>query len=59
MTNREKLTQMSNYEITEKMCHMIECSYCPFEEECYNLDDVLPMNGFFKWLENKAEEDND
>lgn len=30
----------------------------PFEEECYSLDDVLPMNGFLKWLEEEMEEDN-
>lgn len=59
ITNREKLVKMSNYEIAEEMCHKIECSYCPFEEECYSLDDVLPMNGFLKWLEEEVEEDND
>lgn len=59
MTNRKRLSQMGNYEIAEEMCHKIECSYCPFEEECYNPDDVLPMNGFFKWLEEETEEDNE
>jgi len=56
MTNRDWLAKIGNYEIAEEMCKKIECSYCPFEEECYNLDDVLPMNGFFKWLEAEKEE---
>ena len=58
MTNREKLSKMSNQEIAEILCkaHDINCPFCPARDLCG--PDGIPANGFVKWLELEAEEES-
>ena len=55
MTNREKLAQMSNWELGEFICnHHTFCVNCIAQDICgRNI-----VNGMKIWLESEAEEDN-
>lgn len=58
MTNREKLAQMSNWELAEYICsYCVECYSCVGEELCEFGQGH--GNGLRKWLDAEAEEDNE
>lgn len=66
MTNREKLNSMTNEEIAEKLCYLVElvadaaghdaagCLYCPVSKLCR-----YGKPGFIEYLEKEAEETKD
>lgn len=65
MNNREKLNSMTNKEIAEKLCYLVElvadamdhddgCNYCPVRKLCR-----YGKAGFIEYLEQKAEESAD
>lgn len=59
MTNRKKLSRMSNQEIAKILCktYNLGCSSCPACELCE--PNGIPANGLAKWLELEAEEENE
>ena len=64
MTNREKLNFMSDKEIAEKLCYLVElvadaaghdaegCNFCPVRKLCR-----YGKAGFISWLEQEENED--
>lgn len=61
MNNREKLNAMTNKELAEQLCYLVElvataldhdfaCSYCPVNELCRRGE-----NGFIKYLETEVD----
>ena len=58
MTNRERLSQMSNQELAEELCKAnLTCTGCLGYEMCIACDGHA--NGLIKYLEAEAEEDNE
>ena len=58
MTNREKINNMSNQEMAEYICgSYADCGCCPGYDYCDK--NGTPANGIVKWLEAKAEEENE
>ena len=56
MTNREKLAQMSNRELADWLCGQnTTCDTCRKRRMC----NWFRQDGFLRWLESEAEEDND
>ena len=65
MNNREKLNSMSDKEIAEKLCYLVElvadamdhedgCNYCPVRKLCR-----YGKAGFIEYLEKEAEDTTD
>lgn len=62
MTNRERLSKMTDEELAEIFCDTLEmaagkknldvCDICPFNKLCKKGN-----NGFLRWLKAEAEED--
>jgi len=63
MTNRERLSQMTNEQLAAELCanhFYFDCSACPAEEMCDYGDNIAPAgDGLIKWLNKRAEEDNE
>lgn len=63
MTNRERLAQMTNEQLAAELCanqFYFDCSVCPAEEICDYGVNIAPVgDGLIKWLNKRAEEDND
>lgn len=58
MTNRERLSKMSNEELAEVLCDAHEdCGECLGHSLCEYGGG--PANGMLKWLEDEAEEEDE
>ena len=56
MTNREKLKKMSNRELADWLCGQnTTCDTCRKRRMC----NWFRQDGFLRWLESEAEEDNE
>lgn len=58
MTNREKLSKMSDEELAEWMCdNVVLCFNCVAREICVRNDEHA--NGLKRWLREESKDDND
>lgn len=56
MTNREKLSQMTNGELASYLANNNDCKRCVFRNDAYNCHEKPCAIGIFEWLDSEVEQ---